>query len=147
MDKLDEIVNHMRIIGDQLVPYNFPMGSTILEDDLNILKTKQCVVDGYDIVLHFSRANYEKHYLESVQIYSSTNQFLAFDLVFKIATRFLGISHLTLVEPLKENRKIYAWTIKLDERGVPIPMSEYGEILQYNGINYKYLDVTQVDIY
>ena len=61
-DSLDLIVEHMRNVGDQLIPYNFPQASPHLEDDLNKIKSRDVVVDGYNVILHFSKSDYDTHY-------------------------------------------------------------------------------------
>jgi hypothetical protein len=106
------------------------------------------VIDGYSIILHFNVADYHSHLVETVQIIGKNNPFLPFNLVLKIARRFLGNSHLNITEFLKDNRKIYCWTICLDRRGRPIP-NQHGRVnpLSYEGFQYNYIEQTQMRFY
>ena len=71
----------MRNMGELLVPYNFPKADPRLENDLNVLKTVDCIVDGYSICLHFSKADYNSHYLETLQVLGKDIPFLPFCLI------------------------------------------------------------------
>lgn len=146
---LETLVARMRNVGDQLAPYNFPQADPKLEDDLNVIKTKEAVVDGYAVILHFSRSDYRTHYLETLQILGKNSPFLPFNVVFKIVRRFLGSHHLSLAEPIQDNRKIYCWTVCVDPRGVPIPMPQQDEAEEclFEGCKYKYIDPSHISFY
>lgn len=148
--KLDEIIEGMRNIGDMLVPYNFPKAPPpVMEDDLAIFKERQAIIDGYPTVLHYQKADYDKHYLETLQVYGKSSPFLPFSLVCKLGKRFLGSHHLSLVELFKDNRKIYIWSVFVDRRGRPIP-SPYEtetEECEFEGFNYLYMQPNQVNFY
>lgn len=149
--KLDEIIDRIRNMGNLLIPYNFPLGEPSWEDDLNFLKLTECTVDGYNIILHFSKAKYEDHYLETLQIMSRDTPFLPFGLIVKLAQKILGGHHLSLVEMLRGNRKIYCWTLLVDKTGRPkksnIENSENVERCVYEGFEYGYIDPTTVNFY
>jgi hypothetical protein len=146
---LEDIIAEMRTVGEQLVPYNFPQADPRLEDDLNAVKAKEAVVDGYPVVVHYSKADYRTHFLETVQILGKHVPFLPFSLVAKIARRFLGSNNLSLVELLKDSQKIYCWTVALDRRGRPIAgaHAEDAEVMKYDDFSYTYLDPSQVNTY
>jgi len=147
-ETLDMIVARMRNVGEQLTPYNYPQADPKLEDDLNIIKTKEVVVDGYEVMMHFSRADYRTHISETVQILGKNTAFLPFCVVVKVARKFLGNHHLGLVEFLKDNRKIYCWTITLDHRGRPISSPAEQTVTQkYEGFEYSYMSSSQVRFY
>ena len=146
---VDEVISNARIIGEQLMCYNFPQADPRLEDDLNILKTKEVLVDGYSVILHYSKADYRTYYLETLQILGKNSPFLPFHLVVKIARKFLGNQKLTLVEPMRDNRKIYCWTVTLDRRGIAIdsPNQPPVEAQSYDGFKYTYLDAQHINFY
>lgn len=146
---LDECVSRMRNVGDQLVPYNFPQADPKLEDDLNLVKTKELFVDGYQVVLHFSKADYKTHFIETVQILGKNSPFLPFNLVSKIARKFLGSSNLCLVEIFRENRKIYCWTVASDRSGKPIPHPNDTDAdeIEHEGFKFQHIDSNQVNFY
>jgi len=140
--KLDEQIEKIKEMGDSLIPYNFPLGNVKNEDELLPLKTSELLVDGYNVIVHFSKADYEKHYLITVQIHGKYEPFLPFNLVTKLAKRFLGEENLYLVELLKDNRKIYCWTLTTTKDGEAVPNSlqePVAEPLEYEGLRYGYL--------
>lgn len=146
----DDVVVRMRNVGEQLIPYNFPKGDVHLEDELNFVKTKEVIVDGYEIILNFSKSDYTSanppHFTETLQIIGKNSAFLPFNMVVKLARRFLGNQHLSLLEILKDNRKIYCWTVCLDKRGCPIEQPNEGRSLamKFEGFEYEYMDPQKV---
>lgn len=146
---LEESIEEMRNMGKHLIPFNYPLNSPQTENDINPLKLKQLTVDGYQILLHYSKADYGDHYLETVQIFGRCYPFLPFHLVVKIARKVLGGYNLSLVEMLRENRKVYCWSVYLDLNGRPIepPKKRKVEHCIYEGFEYDYLDSNQVNFY
>ena len=146
---LDEAIAEMRTIGEQLVPYNFPMTDRSLENYLNISKVKEIVVDGYSLFLHYSKADYRTHYSETVQIYGKHISFLPFNLVVKIAKKFLGSHKLVVIEQLKEGQKIYCWSVMLTKQGKPMdsPFVQDGQSLTYEDFTYSLLDPSNANIF
>ena len=145
---LDDVMDQMKTVGDSLVPYNYPRNNPHLEDDIHLLKVAETSVDGYEIVIYFSRADYGSHFLETVQIFGKSIPFLPFSVVTKVARRYLGGHHLSLVELPGVNRKIYCWTICLDTRGRPIASPYDGkiEICDYEGFKYGHMQPDQVNL-
>jgi hypothetical protein len=148
--KLDEIVDDVRAMGDMLIPYNFPkVKPPIGEDDLAFFKERECLIDGYPVVLHYHKSDYDKHLMETLQVYGKNSPFLPFCVVVKLGKAFLGPHHLSLVELFKDNRKIYCWSLCVDRRGRPIP-SPYDvqtEQCHYEGFDYLYLQPNQVNFF
>jgi hypothetical protein len=149
--KLEQIIEHMRTLGDMLIPFNFPKSplSNTMEDDLAIFKQREAIIDGYPIIIHYQKSDYEKHLMETLQIYGKNSPFLPFNLICKLAKRFLGSHHLSLIEIFKDNRKIYIWSVCVDRRGRPIP-SPYEletEECDFEGFNYLYMHPSQVNFY
>ena len=70
-----EIINLKRL-GERLMIHNYPLGSRSEEDVLSPLKTGTFCVDGYDVDIHYSKADYKNYYLESIQIMGRTVPFL-----------------------------------------------------------------------
>jgi hypothetical protein len=146
---LDQIIEEMRAFGERLVPYNFPKTPPSYHEDLSILKQRSCTIDGYEIVLHYSKSDFDTHKQETLQIYGENMPFLPFCLICKLGKKFLGGHELQLVELFKDNRKIYCWSVSLDDRGRPIPSPyevKYEECV-YEGFNYSYMTPDQVDFY
>lgn len=147
-EKFDNLVKRLKSIGDKLVPYNFPRNSPRIEDDIHPLKVVETMVDGYEVVIYFSKADYAEHFLETVQIFGRNAPFLPFSLVVKIAQMFLGSSYLSLVEIPKANRKVYCWTVCLDreERPIESPYEVKSEICRFEGFEYAYMHPDQVNL-
>ena len=145
----DDIVDEMKKVGDILVPYNWPQNDPKLENDLHILKNRMLTVDGYSIGLHFTRSDYGDYYLETLQIYGEKCPFLPFCLVAKIGKKFLGEHELYLVEFIRDNRKIYCWSVTLDKEGKPIPPRTIAksENCDFEGFQYQYIYPSQVNFY
>jgi hypothetical protein len=91
---LDETIEQMRAMGEQLVPFNSPTSET----DLHVIKTRDVTVEGYDLVLYYTKNKHETHRTEILQIYGKTAPFLPFFLICKLAKKFLGEAELSLVE-------------------------------------------------
>ena len=146
---LDHIIDEMKTLADMLVPYTFPLHDPVLEDDISVLKSRTVEIDGYSVVLHFNRADYGNHFVETLQIFGEKASFLPFCLVAKLGKKFLGGHHLYLVELIRDQRKIYCWTITLDKNGKPtaprVPVKTEG--CTYEGLQYQYMYPNQVNLY
>lgn len=147
---LDELVAEMRTVGEQLIPYNYPNSERGLEAYMNGVKVKEFMVDGYSLILHYSKADYKDHYTEIVQMYGKNIPFLPFNMVIKIGIKFLGSHNLLLTEQINDGQKIYCWTVVLDKKGKPIAHNRYSaqaEALEYEGFKYGLLNANQVSTY
>lgn len=148
--KLDEIVESMRNLGDMLIPYNFPLApASVMEDDLAFFKEREAVIDGYPLIVSYQKADYGTHFLETLQLYGKSSPFLPFCVICKLAKRFLGSAHLSLVELFRDNRKIYVWSVCVDRQGHPIPSPYDVEVeqCQYEGFQYLYMQPNQVNFF
>lgn len=146
---LDIFVKEMRSFGEFLIPYNFPKASPLNEDDISFIKTKGIVVDGYNLVVYYSKADKDNHYLEIVQITGKYIPFLPFSLVCKVGKRFLGDKCLSYIDFIKNNRKVYCWTVVLDKENHPTSSLYNNSIADcsYEGLEYRYLDRSKVNFY
>ena len=146
---IDDIISQMRMLAVRLQPHTFPRANPEDEDDISILKRTETCVDGYNIILNFSISDYENHNLETLQVLGSYSAFLPFHLTAKLAKKFLGGHHLYLVELMKENRKIYCWTVCTDKQGKPVysPHRHEAEECDFEGFEYSYLSPSNVNFY
>jgi hypothetical protein len=148
MGRFDDAVAQIKRLGDILVPYNFPQNDPSLEDDLNAIKVRRMVVDGYGISLYYSKADHNDFVLETVQLYANNHPFLPFSLVVKVGRAFLGSDKLALIEFMRVDRKIYCWTVYRNYQGEAIdPPHEDLKHLNYEGFEYTYLNPAQVNFY
>jgi len=144
-DQIETTVEEMRRMGEQLVPYNTPQN----EEDINILKTRETVIDGYDVCVYYTKSRFEDHCTEIVQLWGKYAPFLPFCVICKIAKAFLGSAHLSLVELFKGNRKVYCWAVNVTHDGKPIRSPYNGKVEEctFEGFNYSYMQPSQVNFY
>lgn len=146
---LNDHVAEMKKFGDFLMPYNFPRKPIHEEDEINVLKFRDITVDGYDITLHYSKSDHKNHYVSTLQVFGKDMPFVPFSVVCKIAKRFLGDSYVSLVKIFSEGRRIYCWTVILDEEGNPVQSPHYdkGEERVYEGFEYVQVNPQYIDFY
>lgn len=147
MKKLDELVTEMRTMGEQMIPYTYPMTDRALENYVASVRIKEAIVDGYHIMIHYNKSDYKTHFLETVQVYGKFIPFLPFNLAIKIAKKFLGRHNLFLVEQLRSGSKIYCWSVFLDREGKSKPPADDSQVLKYEDFNYAYLNSAQADFF
>lgn len=149
MSNFDNKIEILRNLSEQLVAYNFPMAPTEFEYDISCLKRMEIDVDGYTIIVHLNKAYYEKYYLETFQIYNKHAPFLPFNLVVKLGKKVLGSHLLSFVEFYQKDKKIYCWSVCLDERGRPIssPIRDKFKTKIFEGFQYDYIQPEQLNFY
>jgi hypothetical protein len=135
---LEQHIIEMRQAAESLVQYSFPNVAPEHDQDVNPLKTRQLIIDGYDVLVTFCVADFKKYRLENIQIHGVYTPFLPFVLVCKIARQFLGSQHLSYEDFVKDNRKVYCWTIR-KKQGRIIPMNRRTESDSYEGLTYSIL--------
>lgn len=146
---LSELVSSLKNLGTMLIPYNYPLAPITEEDDMSFFKTRDAVVDGYTVILHYQKCDYDSHLMETLQIYGKYSPFLPFELVCKLARKFLGGQELSLVEVFRDNRKIYCWSVCIDRAGNPIeaPYEVEVEKCTFGGLTYNYMLPSQVNLF
>lgn len=146
---LDEHIAEMKNLGDVLMQYNFPRKPAHEESEINILKLRDVVVDGYDVTLHYNKSDHRDYYVCTLQVLSKNTPFLPFSLVCKIAKRFLGSSNVSLVQIFTEGRRVCCWTVVSDKNGKPIqgPHYEKGEGRVYEGFEYVQVNPEYINFY
>ena len=119
---LDDVIDEMRAVAVQLIKYTFPNVSLQEEFEIDCLKQRRLTIDGYDVVVHLSQADYLDCIVESLEVHAADAPFLPMFLVCKIGAKFLGWHDLKYADTLRGGRKVYVWTVALDERGRPISL-------------------------
>lgn len=149
MANFDETIENLRAVGEQLVPLNFPLAPKQVEHDIAPLKKAQLEVDGYSVTIHFNKARYKRYCLETFQVYNENGVFLPFSLVVKLACKMLGSHLLSLVEFYQDDRKIYCWSVCLNDAGKPIPspIEEESKPCEFEGFAYKYMHPDHLNFY
>lgn len=149
-DSLRKTVMEMRRMGDFLMPYTYPLAPKSYADDISPLKLRSVVIDGYPVFVQYNKGDYDKYYLESVEIIGQDAPFLPFFLVCKIAKAFLGEEYLAYVSFFVDNRMHYCWTMARDkEEGGPMP-GPYKvdmEVNEFEGFEYSVLPTGGVEFH
>lgn len=141
----DTFVKEMKSFGEFLMPYTNPK---VKDDDINFMKARDIILDGYNLVVYYSKVDYKKYYSEILQITSRYAPFLPFSIVCKIGKRFLGNKNLSFVEFIKDNRKVYCWTIFLDRDNNPIEVNRENLLdCVYEGLQYRSLNPSNLNFY
>jgi hypothetical protein len=146
---LNGALDVLRNCGEHLLPYNFPQNHPSLEDIIFPLKITEVEVDGYDVGLHFSKADYGDHYLESLQVSGTNTPFLPFNVVVKVAQIALGSHRLSLIKAPRQGKVFYCWTLCVDKQGHPIPFKHFakGEVCNYEGFEFNSLTPDSVNFH
>jgi hypothetical protein len=134
--KLDDEIVSMRKMAIMLVPYSHPKVSD--DYDVNYLKQRETVVDGYTITISLSRSDYEGVYLDVVSFTGKYMPYLPMPILCKLGERFLGNKELTFNEVTKDGRKYYSWMVLFKADGTPISNSfvQNGIEDSFNGLEF-----------
>jgi hypothetical protein len=146
----DEIVKNMKSLGDRLIPYTYPQTfSSLFDSDLDVFREREVYLDGYSLMVYYQKSDFGDYFFKTVQIYNRVGPFLPFNIVFKVATKFLGTKDLSLVEIFKSNRKVYCWSLATDHFDAPIdpPYETKGEYCHFEGFSYFYITPSYVNFY
>lgn len=136
----------MKTMSNRLVHLTFPKVDFKDEQEVLILKQRNMTLDGYELLVCYSKADYGEYFLESLQVQSLYAPFLPFTMVCKIGRAFLGCQHLSYIEFFRNNRKVYCWTVKSrDER--PLPPDKKTKPGIYEGFEFNILQPGAVDLY
>lgn len=136
MDELKKQIASMRWMAEYLMPY---CRNAYDKADVAVLATREICVHGYDISFYFSKELHPDFYLWSLQMYSKHQGFLPFSLVCECATMFLGNDNLGLCEFIVLGRKLYTWSLAVNEDGTPIPIPSCPqvELREYQGLKFS----------
>jgi hypothetical protein len=132
------------------VPFNFPQVPVVEENQITFLKSRELLVDGYSIIIYYNKANWNSHFMETLQIVGKYIPFLPFCLICKIGKRFLGDQYLSFVEIFRDSRRIYCWTLIRDRERTPIPLiNEHVQFkdCSYEGFSYRCLNPKEITFY
>lgn len=143
---LSEHVTQLKGLGEMLVSYTFPRVDFKSEQSILLLKQNNLMVDGYDVLVCYSKADYDDYYLESVQVQATYAPFLSFALVCKIGRAFLGNSNLSYIEFFRNNRKVYCWTLKSRD-GRLLPPDKKSKLGSFEGFDFSVMMPGSVDLF
>lgn len=140
-------IDSMKAMADCMIPHTFPKVPTFEEEQrILCLKQRILVVDGYELVICLSRAEYPKYMLETVQIQSQQVPFLPFNLVCKVGRFFMGDKVMSYLDFFRHNRKVYCWANKTLD-GKELPPGKRSRKTSYEGFEFYLLHPGSVDLF
>lgn len=139
-------VKHMKSMAEILIPFTFPLVDFKTEQEILLLKQKNITVDGYELLVCYSKADYSNYFLESIQIQSYFSPFLPFFMVCKIGRAFLGSENLSYIEFFRNNKKVYCWTLKSKDGNLLEPENGAKQAI-YEGFEYSIMQPGAVDLF
>ena len=139
----------MKKIGEMLAYKSFPRCKIGEDEDLIFLKSTEMLLDGYTVDLFYSVSDYGDHKIKSLQVCSKNHYFLPFNIVCKLAKKFLGEKHISLLELFIYNRKIYCWTTVCDKEDKPIISPYDGNYIEkeFEDFNYYLVEPDKINFY
>lgn len=146
MPEIQNSIDSMKAMADYLLPYTFPNVSFKEEQKVLCMKQRVIQVDGYDLTVCFSRADYKKYMLETLQLQSPQVPFLPFNMVCKVGQLFMGKKDLSFIDFFRNNRKVYCWASKfIGEKR--LPPSNKSQPTSYEGFDFYLLHPGSVDLF
>lgn len=139
-------IEQMKNMAEILVPQTFPKVGFTQEKDITILKQKTLIVDGYEVLLCFSKSDYNEYTLESLQIQGLFMPFLPFYLVCKIGKMFFKSDNMALIEFFRVNKKVYCWVLKSENGQIVIPDKSAG-MVEVENFKYHILDPGSIELF
>jgi hypothetical protein len=146
---IQETIDRMKRLGEMMASKTFPNCDIGEDEDLIILKSTEILIDGYTVILFYSVSDYPDQKMKTLQIHSKNHNFLPFNIVCKVAKKFLGEKYISLLEILSGNKKIYCWTIVCDKKDAPI-MNPYNENYikkEFGDFNYYLMEPDKINFY
>ena len=144
-----ECLEHLREVAEYLIPHTYPVSPASVEEEISVLKKMEFMVDGHNVVVYFNKANYGGYFLETFQILGKNSPFLPFQVVVKLAQVMLGDHYLSFVEFYQDDRKVYCWSVCVDQEGKPkpSPIEETTVPCEFEGFEYKSMHINQLNFY
>ncbi len=146
MSELAKSVDNMKTVARFLVPYTFPKVPFGQEQEILALKHRSMTIDGYDMSVCYSEADYGQYTLKSLQVQSEHSPFLPFHLICKVGKIFLGSRGLSYIEFFRNNRKVYCWTVK-SKNGSLLPPGKKTKPGYFEGFEFRILHPGSVDLF
>lgn len=146
---IQETIDRMKRLGEMMASKTFPNCNLGEDEDLILLKSTEILVDGYTIILFYSVSDYSDNKIKTLQVYSKNYNFLPFNIVCKMAKKFLGDKYISLLEIFTNNRKIYCWTMVCDKQDNPIMNHYDGNYIQkeFGDFNYYLMEPDKINFY
>lgn len=142
---IEQHVSEMKETANFLAEYSWPKTSMIDERHIICLKQREVIIDGYDVVLHFSVNNYDMHTMHTFQIYSRYSSFLPFSLTCKVAEKFLGKEAIYYLSIIQQDRKIYIFSQCIGRDGNYVMDNTYQSCKKDSYMGFNFNRVLHID--
>jgi len=135
-ETLNRHIREMNNMANILIPHSFPDVSITDEMVINPLKRRIITVDGYEVSVLYSKSDFKKYQVETLQIESIYAPFLPFNFVCKLGKSFLGEENLTYMDLFKDGKKSYCWIVR-KLNGSTLPANDLESAMVYEGFKYN----------
>lgn len=145
----DQKSTQLKLLADVLKKYSSPYNSKELENELLLLKKSEIFFDGYSLIYHFTKTNYEHYVLENLQVYSKDFPILPFCVPFKFAKSFFGdIQNISYLESEVDGIRVYCWMFlrKIKDNKILLPMKNYSKAISQDGVRFFYITLPFFDL-
>lgn len=145
----DQKSMQLKLLADVLKKYSSPYNNKQLESELLFLKKTEICFDGYNIVFHFTKTNYESYVLENLQVYSKDFPILPFCVPFKFAQSFYGdIQDISYLESELDGIRVYCWMFlrKIKDNKILLPVKNYSKVIEQDGVRVFYISLPFFDL-
>jgi hypothetical protein len=148
MNNLETIIKRMKKLAKNFIYLTFPHSKGD-DQDLVLLKTSEVLIDGYTVIIFYSISDYKDHFVKTFQICPKNHSFLPFNLVCKMAKKFLGDKHVSLLEILSSNKKLYCWSVVTNTSDEPIenPYSSNYERREFEKFDFSIMHPEEVNFF
>ena len=144
----DQKSTQLKLLADVLKKYSSPYNSKELDNQLLLLKKNEICFDGYNLIYHFTKTNYENYILENLQVYSKDFPILPFCVPFKFAQCFYqDIKNVSYLESEIDNIRVYCWMFlrKIKDNKILLPVKNYSKTISQDGVKFFYITLPFFD--
>lgn len=145
----DKKTEQLKLLAEVLKKYSFSFNNQEFENEMLLLKKSEICFDGYNLIFHYTKSNYESYILENLQVYARDFSILPFNVPFKFAKSFFkDINNISYLESEVDNKRVYCWIYlrkKNNSSEILLPIKEFSKSLSYDGIDFFYIMLPFLD--
>lgn len=146
-ETLDRKIEQSKILAIALKKYTSLNNPESFDSELLLLKKNLIIMDGYNIIFHYTISSYSQYKLENLQMYSVDFPTLPFSIVVKFAKLFYKNINTSFLETERESKKVFCWMVLENEQNKEKlhPVEQYSEKMEYDGYKFNYITVNMPD--
>lgn len=113
MNRLENVVDAAKqadLMSNILEPYSFPKFDASVEHALTPYKVWRFPLDGYDVIVYFTKSGAKDCKISSLQVWSEDFLILPFSVSVKVAKIFIKGNNLSLFLLKNYDKLLYCWT-------------------------------------